>query len=47
MNYFLRMLSTIGWIWAGLFAVFLVIRLQGKNDAPSAPRRQERQEEKG
>jgi hypothetical protein len=30
MNYFLRMLSTIGWIWGVLFGVFLVIVMMMK-----------------
>jgi hypothetical protein len=36
MNYFLRMLSTVGWIWAGIFGLFLMWKLKFGRTADSA-----------
>jgi hypothetical protein len=36
MNYAIRMLSTIGWIWAALLALFLMWKLKFRRTADNA-----------
>jgi len=39
MNYFMRMLAAIGWIWSAIFGVFLLILLKKR------PRKREGEKE--